>query len=448
MIRLHHFLGLALYFAVNFPVVKGSSVGDRANKHGIIHETSHRNPALDFRRSLYVARDLVEVREETVDVSVETLNDILNQIKALEDRVLALFPSGSRYTSASPSSTQIESPSQNQLDGQVASSSISNSVSGGAFIETAQAKSPTLSADIELVDDESFSESIAVNSDSMTSIQASLTESTQSSSDGGAFPSETSEVLTVGQTGDSGDSQLYPSSTSNSSAVETRGPDPSEDAATTQSSSLRNGISGDDVENGVSEDNSLVQESDFATGAAWATAPGQNSSMTSIIGMHASATGYSRTSYAADGKTMYFDTPEPYTSTASSVGNEQASTLREPTDSLESQGSQGLTTITFTSTITKSSAVVMTTTLTKLLPLQQTPSSAIFFESMGHANTTTRSPSANQAAAGTLAVESETPSFVSPIMRVPGHNATADGPLPSGFRTLSKPTSSVGEEEA
>ncbi|KAL6415284.1 putative mucin-5AC [Ilyonectria robusta] len=524
MVRLHHFLTIAVHFPLDLPGVEGSlflsgvpslHLSEHTAKSTLEerHVTNRRDGNSPFYQTLSLVRRLVEEREVMVEVPEMELYSLLDQIDVLRDKVTGMLPSDSE---TSTPTTQPESQSQSDPAGQSSQEpqTPSSTVVGGAFLETSETESqgppgqsasvnPAQSSTAE-IDEESLDlpeESLDLPEESLDSPEESgSASSTQSSTEGSVelteepldLPEEsatasytqtsTEQTEELGPTSSAQDliEQIEgvsldlpkesgsPSSTQGSTeqaeegfqnSSEEPGPTSSTQNFTAPTEEKLQGTPGESNPLSSTQD-STEQTEDPSAGVTHCQAARQVSDPNPLRRDYNCATGTSATIDALEQVSSAMTPPilsdlnqgvRTSSTMAGAEGSPQITTpasLPAPMDVVLGAGSasaeqtafeefQQFSTTVLTSTNTRESTVTMTTTRTRFLylplPSVKTPLGA------GLMTNTTATPNLK------IGDTSETPSMRTPVMRVLNSNTTADGAPLSGFKTLSKPTTSVGE---
>ncbi|KPM44764.1 hypothetical protein AK830_g1817 [Neonectria ditissima] len=147
MVRLHHFLSIAVYFHLNLPGIKGAvSLPASADLqlNGPIakaaleetHITNRRDGDSRLHHTLGLVKRLVEDHGDMVNIPERAIYHLLDQIDRLRDQVSGMLPSGSLDSSSSVQPSQ----SQAGFNGQPTQEqpAPSNTFLGGAFKETSE----------------------------------------------------------------------------------------------------------------------------------------------------------------------------------------------------------------------------------------------------------------------------------------------------------------------
>ncbi|KAH8699557.1 hypothetical protein BGZ61DRAFT_477552 [Ilyonectria robusta] len=498
MVRLHHFLTIAVHFPLDLPGVEGSlflsgvpslHLSEHTAKSTLEerHVTNRRDGNSPFYQTLSLVRRLVEEREVMVEVPEMELYSLLDQIDVLRDKVTGMLPSDSE---TSTPTTQPESQSQSDPAGQSSQEpqTPSSTVVGGAFLETSETESqgppgqsasvnPAQSSTAE-IDEESLDlpeESLDLPEESLDSPEESgSASSTQSSTEGSVelteepldLPEE-SATASYTQTSTEQTEELGPTSSAQDLIEQIEGvsldlPKESGSPSSTQGSTeqAEEGFQNSSEEPGPT---SSTQNFTAPTEEKLQGTPGESNPLSSTqdsteqtedpsAGVtHCQA---ARQVSSAMTPPILSDLNQGVRTSSTMAGAEGSpqittpASLPAPMDVVLGAGSasaeqtafeefQQFSTTVLTSTNTRESTVTMTTTRTRFLylplPSVKTPLGA------GLMTNTTATPNLK------IGDTSETPSMRTPVMRVLNSNTTADGAPLSGFKTLSKPTTSVGE---
>ncbi|KAK7403814.1 hypothetical protein QQX98_010411 [Neonectria punicea] len=519
MVRLHHFLSIAVFFSLNLPGVRGAIFPPRSADYqldGPVPKVTLEKTQLTNRRdgdsrlhhTLGLVKRLVEDHGGLVDVPTRAVYHLLDQIDSLRDQVLGMLPS------SSPDESSTDQAKTLSLGGPTGQSpqdpASSNTVLGGAFKETSEDEPQGSSGDLgppggtqgSTEQTETQSQG-SPGEPGPTNYPLNPTEQTEGELQEPSEKLETSNSDQDSTEEAEEDSQGSPQVTRTSSSPqgsteqkEAQSQESSEEPESTnftQDSIAQTEVpdpdgTGCDADP-VSGLNSLHRDLNCATGSSAATdTMGQSPSMitsASTFGGLDQENQLSDTAIGAEGS--------PQTSTIASlivsdgleqgtqgpatvVGAEDSSQITTPAlltsptnvEAVEStpEDSTGfleipqLITTVITSTNTSKSTVTLTTTRTKFLFLPQTSVGTPLGAGEGSAVNMTTTPglSASDIAVATMANTptnddtTQTPgsapqalSMRLPLRKVLISNSTADGTALSGFRTLSKPTRSVGE---
>ncbi|KAF7545415.1 hypothetical protein G7Z17_g9188 [Cylindrodendrum hubeiense] len=462
MVRLHHFLSIVVHFPFDLPGVEGSlflpgfpalQLGEPAAKAILeeTHVTNRRDGSSRFYQTLGLVKRLVEEREVMVEVPETELHSLLDQIDILRDQVTGMLPSGSvnSLSANQPLSTdQPESQSLSISTGQSSqeSQAPSSTVLGGAFIESAAKVSQESSGESESTGStqDSTEETEELESEELESEESESEESESEeskSTNSTQDPTEQTEEGSQGSPEESGTTSSaldFPAQTEEK--LQALSGDPNPPSSTQESIEQTEYFSADiahcKVERQVSGLNPLRRDYNCAT---------ETSAATDVLIQSSSVM---TSPSLSDGVNQDIQSPTTAVAVEGSLQTTTAVTLSAPLNVVHAAGSvsgeqpafekiQELSTTVLTSTNTRESTVTMTTTRTKFLyfplPSVETPLGA------GLATNTTATPNSNSEDT------SETPSMRMPVVRVPDSNTTAEGAPLSGFKTLSKPTTSVGE---
>ncbi|KAK7431684.1 hypothetical protein QQZ08_001621 [Neonectria magnoliae] len=509
MVRLYHFLSIAVFFPLNLPGVSGGiSPPESANYqlNGPVPKATLEKTQLTNRRdgdsrlhhTLGLVKRLVEDHRGLVDVPTRAIYHLLDQIDSLRDQVLGMLPSGSPDSS---STVQVNTLSLGEPTGQSTQDSApSNAVLGGAFKETSEDESqgssgesspasgtqgspgetgPTNSSLSPTEQTEGELQEPSEKLETSNSDQHSIEEA-EEKSQGSPQVTRTSsspQDSTEQRKAQSQESSEEPRSTNfaQDSIAQTEAPDPDgtgcdADLVSGLNSLHRDfncttGSSGDRDTTGQSPSTitststfgGLDQDIQLSDTATELEGSPQTSTIASLI--------------VSDGFEQGTEGPATVVEVEASPQITTPALLTSPTnvEAMEStpEDSTGfleipqLITTVITSTNTSKSTVTLTTTRTKFLFLPQpsvgTPSGV--WEGSAVNMTTTPGLSASDIAVATMANTpinnddaTETPGIAPqalsmrlPLRKVPISNSTADGTALSGFRTLSRPTRSVGE---
>lgn len=473
------------------------------------HVANRRDGNSHFYQTLSLVRRLVEEREVMVEVPEMELYSLLDQIDVLRDKVTGMLPSGSETstpTNQPESQSQSDPTGQSSQESQAPSSTVvggafletSETESQGSSGQSGSvnpAQSSTEEIDEESLDSpeesgsarstQSSTEETDEESLDLTEEPLDLPEESGSASSTQTSTEQTEESLDLpeelGPTSSAQDSieqteagsldlpeeSGSPRSTQGSTeqaeegfqnSSEEPGPTSSTQNFTTPTKEKIQGTPGESNPLSSTQD-STEQTEDPSAGVAHCQVARQVSDLNPLRRDYNCATGTSATTNALEQVSLTMTPPilsdvnQDVRTSTTMVGFEGSPqitppALPAPMDVVLGAGStpggqtafeksQQFSTTVLTSTNTRESTVTMTTTRTRFLylplPSVKTPLGA------GSRTNTTAAPNPK------IGDTSETPSMRTPVMRVLNSNTTADGAPLSGFKTLSKPTTSVGE---